>query len=344
MINLGLIGAGRIAQVHARHLTLHPHARIIGVCDPKIGQANSVAATLGCRVFDSAEALIASPEVDAVIIASSTDTHCPLMLAAVRAGKYVYCEKPLASSLTEAWRTIQDMGDLADHVMVGFNRRFDRNHAAVQVDIRAGRLGRLQTVQVTSRGPNAIPGIDYLKVSGGIYFDKMIHFFDLVRWLTGEDITELAAFGSVLADPEFAAVGDVDTAMVTLRTTSGILCQIENARRAVYGYDDRIEVFGTRGLAESSRITEGSVMRIFDDKILTEGLPKDPMIRMAPSYQAAIHAFVDFVSATRRGIPFAVPGVLDGLRAQIAAEAASRAAREQRLVNVTEIENSLGLD
>ncbi|WP_407336702.1 Gfo/Idh/MocA family protein [Dickeya ananatis] len=163
----------------------------------------------------------------------------------------------------------------------------------------------------------------------------------MARWLTGEEITELSAFGSVIADPLFSQANDVDTALVTLRTTSGALCQIDNARRAVYGYDDRIEVFGTRGLAESSRITEGSVMRIYDDKVLTEGLPKDPMIRMAPSYQAALYAFVDFVRDTSIPSTSRVPGVLDGLWAQCIAEAATRAWRERRIVTLDEITSCL---
>ena len=148
---------------------------------------------------------------------------------------------------------------------------------------------------------------------------------------------EIAAFGSVIADPVFAEVGDVDTAMVTVRMASGALCQIENARRACYGYDDRVEVFGTGGLLESSRITEGSVMRILDDKVMTEGLPKDPMIRMAPSYAAAIGAFVEF--ARRFGTPGCprMPSVEDGYRAQVMAEAATRAAAQGRIVRIAEI-------
>ncbi|QQA75075.1 Gfo/Idh/MocA family oxidoreductase [Pectobacterium parmentieri] len=342
MISIGLIGAGRIASVHAQHLKNHPFARLVAVTDPLTTRAEAIAAEHGARVFPNAEALIAAHEIDAVIIASSTETHCPLMLAAVRAGKRVYCEKPLASTLAEAHRTLIELGEQQQQVMVGFNRRFDRNHAAIQTDITQGRLGRVQTVQITSRGPNAIPSLEYLRVSGGLFYDKMIHFFDLVRWLTGEEVTDISAFGSVIADPLFLDANDVDTAMVTLRTASGALCQIDNARRAVYGYDDRIEVFGTGGLAESSRITEGSVMRIFDDKVLTEGLPKDPMIRMAPSYAAAIQAFTVFVHNAGTPEAISVPGVYDGLRAQMMAEAATRAATERRIVTLAEIEAEIG--
>lgn len=205
--------------------------------DPLPARAEEIAAEHNAQVLPDAETLIAADYIDAVIIASSTETHCPLMLAAVRAGKKVYCEKPLASTLTEAH--------------------------------------------------------------------------------------------------------DVDTAMVTLRTASGALCQIDNARRAVYGFDDRIEIFGTGGLAESSRITEGSVMRIFDDKILTEGLPKDPMIRMAPSYAAAIQAFTLFVRDYGQPDAAPVPGVYDELRAQMMAEAATRAASERRIVSLAEIESEI---
>ncbi|PWC14832.1 oxidoreductase [Brenneria roseae subsp. americana] len=341
MISIGLIGAGRIASVHARHLKNHPFARLVAVTDPLPARAEEIAAEHNAQVLPDAETLIAADYIDAVIIASSTETHCPLMLAAVRAGKKVYCEKPLASTLTEAHRTLLELGERQRQVMVGFNRRFDRNHAAIQADIAQGRLGRLQTVQITSRGPNAIPSLEYLRVSGGLFYDKMIHFFDLVRWLTGEEATDISAFGSVIADPLFLEAHDVDTAMVTLRTASGALCQIDNARRAVYGFDDRIEIFGTGGLAESSRITEGSVMRIFDDKILSEGLPKDPMIRMAPSYAAAIQAFTLFVRDYGQPDAAPVPGVYDGLRAQMMAEAATRAASERRIVSLAEIESEI---
>jgi myo-inositol 2-dehydrogenase/D-chiro-inositol 1-dehydrogenase len=342
LISIGLIGAGRIAGVHARHLKNNAFARIVAVTDPVTERAQAIATEHGAHVLPSAEAIIAAKDINAVIIASSTETHCPLMLAAVEAGKRVYCEKPLASTLSEAHRTLVALGEAQDHIMVGFNRRFDRNHAAIQQDIARGRLGKVQTVQITSRGPNAIPSVDYLRNSGGLFFDKMIHFFDMVRWLTGEEALEIAAFGSVIADPLFRELGDVDTAMVTIRTVSGALCQIDNARRAVYGFDDRIEVFGTGGLIESSRITEGSVMRIFDDKVQTEGLPKDPMIRMAPSYAASIHAFVDFVRDFGMPGSATVPGIRDGLRAQIMAEAATRAAAERRIVSLAEIEAALG--
>lgn len=341
MISIGLIGAGRIASVHAQHLKNHPFARLVAVTDPVLARAETIAAEHGARVFPDADAIIASQEIDAVIIASSTETHCSLMLAAARAGKKVYCEKPLASTLTEAYRTLIELGELQQQIMVGFNRRFDRNHAAIQADIMQGRLGKIQTVQITSRGPNAIPSLEYLRVSGGLFYDKMIHFFDLVRWLTGEEVTDISAFGSVISDSLFLEANDVDTAMVTLKTTSGALCQIDNARRAVYGFDDRIEVFGTGGLAESSRITEGSVMRIFDDKIMTEGLPKDPMIRMAPSYAAAIHTFTLFVRNAGTPEAISVPGVYDGLYAQMMAEAATRAAAQRRIVSLAEIEAEL---
>jgi myo-inositol 2-dehydrogenase / D-chiro-inositol 1-dehydrogenase len=341
LISIGLIGAGRIASVHARHLRNHPFARIVAVTDPMPERAQAIANEHGAQVLSSAQAIIAAHDIDAVIIASSTETHCPLMLAAVDAGKRVYCEKPLAATLAEAQHTLLTLGAAQNHIMVGFNRRYDRNHAAIQKDIAAGRLGRVQTVQITSRGPNGIPSEEYLRQSGGLFFDKMIHFFDIVRWLTGEEAVEIAAFGSVIADALFETVGDVDTAMVTIRTASGALCQIDNARRAVYGYDDRIEVFGTAGLLESSRITEGSVMRIFDDKVQTEGLPKDPMVRMAPSYAASIHAFADFVRDFGSDGARSVPGINDGLRAQIMAEAATRAAAERRIVALAEIEATL---
>jgi len=338
VVNIGLIGAGRIGTVHAGHLLHNPHGKIVAVTDPQTSRATALAAEHGARVAKNADEIIAAKDIDAVIVASSTETHSPTTIAAVRAGKCAYCEKPIAPSLTEAKKMVDALGSDHVRVMVGFNRRFDRNHAAVQRDIAAGRLGHVQTVQITSRGPNNVPSVDYLKVSGGLFFDKMIHFFDMVRWLTGEEPVDIVALGSVIADEVFRDVGDVDTAVATVRMKSGALCQIDNARRAVYGYDDRVEVFGTKGLIESSRITEGSIMRILDDKILTEGLPKDPMIRMAPSYEASISAFVDFVGSFATSERLAVPTVHDGIRSQIMAEAATRSARERRIVSIAEVE------
>jgi myo-inositol 2-dehydrogenase/D-chiro-inositol 1-dehydrogenase len=341
VVKIGLIGAGRIGSVHAGHLRHNPHGKIVAVTDPQTSRATALAAEHGARVAKNADEIIAAKDIDAVVVASSTETHSPTTIAAVRAGKCVYCEKPIAPSLTEAKKMVDALGSDHVRVMVGFNRRFDRNHAAVQREIACGRLGHVQTVQITSRGPNNVPPVEYLKVSGGLFYDKMIHFFDMVRWLTGEEPVEVVAFGSVIADGVFREVGDVDTAMATIRMQSGALCQIDNARRAVYGYDDRVEVFGTGGLIESSRITEGSIMRILDDKILTEGLPKDPMIRMAPSYAASVSAFVEFVRSFDTAERLPVPTVHDGLRSQIMAEAATRSAKEHRIVTIAEIEKQI---
>lgn len=336
MIRIGLVGAGRIGSVHARHLLRHPTARIVSVYDPIVARAEAVAAAHGATVVGDWRAIVEAGDVDAVIVASSTETHPTVVRAAVAADKAVYCEKPLAASLAEAVRLHDDLATVPNRVMVGFNRRFDRNHAKVAAEVHDGRIGRLQTVQITSRGPNAIPGPDYLRVSGNLFYDKMVHFFDLIRWLSGEEPVEVIAQGSVIADPVFAEFDDVDTAQVVIRLESGALCLIDNARRAAYGYDDRIEVFGTGGLLESSRVTEGHVMRILDDGIRHEGLPKDPMIRMADSYAASIAAFVDFAAGLRDD----VPRVADGLEALILAEAATRSWKEKRFVSVVEARRS----
>jgi len=320
MIRIALVGAGRIGGVHARHLAGIKEARIVGVYDPLVERSTSIARELDARIAQDWQTLVAADDVDAVVIASSTETHPDVLRMAVSAGKAVYCEKPIAAGLVDAWKLQQDILSQPHRVMVGFNRRFDRNHSIVASDAHAGRIGKLQTVQMTSRGPNAVPNADYLRVSGNLFFDKMVHFFDLARWFTREDIVQVSAMGSVIADQVFADYNDIDTALVTLQTRSGAIVLIDNARRAVYGYDDRIELFGTGGLLESSRVTEGNIMRIFDDKLLSEGLPKDPMIRMAASYAASITAFVEFASGHRND----VPGIKDGFEALVLAEAASR--------------------
>src|SRR5690606_35052934 len=177
--------------------------------------------------------------------------------------------------------------------MLGFNRRYDPDHACLRAEVRAGRIGRIQSMQLASRGPNSVPTPQYLESSGGFYRDKCVHFFDLIRWISGEEPVEIAALGSVIADPSVGEANDVDTAAIIIRLKSGALAHIDNARRAIYGYDDRIEVFGTAGLIESSRMRRGNVMRITGDAIELDGLPKNSFERYGQSYALALDAFFD---------------------------------------------------
>lgn len=337
MIQVGIIGCGRIGKVHALSVSRNPQARLAVVHDPAQEAARAVAEQYGCRVAETEDALFADSGIDLVIIASPTSYHQSQFLRAARAGRAVFGEKPIDLDLARAHATVQQLRACDAPVMIGFNRRFDRDHAQLRAEVRAGAIGRVQSMQLASRGPNGIPTAAYLRGSGGFYRDKCVHFLDLIRWIAGEEPAEIVAMGSVLADPEIGAAGDVDTAAIVVRLASGALAHIDNARRAVYGYDDRIEVFGTQGVIESSRMRKGNVMRVVDGQPRLDPLPRDSFERYGDSYAAALDAFI----ARLGGADVEVPTVEDGLMAQVMAEAATISAREGRIVRVDEILRAL---
>ncbi|MDB5848587.1 MAG: Inositol 2-dehydrogenase [Rhodoferax sp.] len=339
MIKVGIIGCGRIGQVHAISVAKNPACTLAAVFDPGTEQARTVADAYGCSVAGSAEALMHSADVDLVVIASPTDAHEAQFLGAARAGKAVFGEKPIDNNLARAHATVRALREIGAPVMLGFNRRFDRDHATLQAEVRAGRIGRVQSLQLASRGPNSVPSLKYLQASGGFYRDKCVHFLDLIRWISGEEPVEVVAMGSVLADRSVAEAHDVDTAAIVVRLASGALAHIDNARRAAYGYDDRIEVFGTAGVIESRRLHRGNVMRITAEGVQLDALPANSFERYGDSYAAALNAFV----VKLQGAEVDIPGIEDGLMAQVMAEAATLSAREGRIVAIAEIMASLGI-
>lgn len=336
MIRVGIIGCGRIGQVHALSVEKNRAATLAAVFDPGEAAAIATADRFGARVAVSPEAMFADKAIDLVVIASPTDAHQAQFLAAARAGKAVFGEKPIDNNLQRAHATVQALRDLDAPVMLGFNRRYDRDHAALQAEVRAGGVGRVQSLQLASRGPNSVPSAHYLRSSGGFYRDKCVHFLDLIRWISGEEPVEVVAMGSVLADASVGEAGDVDTAAIVVRLQSGALAHIDNARRAAYGYDDRIEVFGTRGVIESQRLRHGNVMRIggeHGDQVRLDALPRNSFERYENSYAAALDAFI----AKLGGQDIDVPGIEDGLMAQVMAEAATLSAHEGRIVQISEV-------
>lgn len=337
MIRVGIIGCGRIGQVHALSVEKNRACTLQAVFDPGEANARAMAERFGASVAASAEAMLADTAIDLVVIASPTDAHEAQFLAAARAGKAVFGEKPIDNNLARAYATVQKLRGIDTPVMLGFNRRYDRDHATLQVEVRAGSIGRVQSMQLASRGPNSVPSPQYLRSSGGFYRDKCVHFLDLIRWISGEEPVEVVAMGSVLADASVGEAGDVDTAAIVVRMQSGALAHIDNARRAAYGYDDRIEVFGTKGVIESQRLRSGNVMRINGNHVCLDGLPKNSFERYADSYAAALDAFVEKL----QGKPVEVPGIEDGLMAQVMAEAATLSAQQGRIVRIAEVLASL---
>jgi myo-inositol 2-dehydrogenase/D-chiro-inositol 1-dehydrogenase len=257
MIRFSVLGCGRIGTMHARNLARHPQARLTSVFDVFTKASDAMAAELGVRAAASVDEVLADPEVDAVLIATSTDTHVDLIAAAARAGKAVLCEKPIALDMAKVERCWAEIADLGATVMIGFNRRFDPSFRAVHDRLMAGEIGKLEQIVITSRDP-APPPVSYIKVSGGLFRDMTIHDFDLARYFAGE-IVEVHAMGANLVDPAIGAAGDIDAAMVTLRAASGALIHINNSRRCAYGYDQRLEVFGERGMLLAGNRTATTV-------------------------------------------------------------------------------------
>jgi myo-inositol 2-dehydrogenase / D-chiro-inositol 1-dehydrogenase len=329
MIRFALIGAGFIGTAHARNLASHPGVELSAVHDADAARAADLAGRYGARAATDVDAVLSSPEIDAVLIASSTDTHADFIERAAAAGKAILCEKPIDLDIDRASRAVAAAGDAGVPAMVDFNRRFDESHAALHDSVAAGDVGAVEMVQMTCRTP-VLPPLEYIRVSGGQMADQTVHFFDLLRWVTGDEPVEVFAMGSALADPRIADLGDVDTSVVVLRMRGGALAQIDSARRTGYGYDERIEVLGAKGMVESRRHRYRGVSRYVGDKVIQDGLHPGWYERMQASYFNALSAFVDVLE--RGDTP--VPSLNDGLKAQLIAAAATESLRSGAPVKV----------
>lgn len=255
MHDIAILGAGRIGRIHAANAARHPGLRLKYIVDPVAAAAESLAADTGAQVA-TLEAALADPSVAGVIIASSTDTHLDYSCRAVAAGKAVFCEKPIDQDLGRARSASAALA--GSRLFLGFNRRFDPHFRTLKARLDSGAVGTLETVQITSHDP-APPPVSYIKVSGGIFKDMTIHDFDMARWLLGEPVTQVYAAASCLVDPAIGEAGDVDTAKILLRTGAGKLCVISNSRRSGYGYDQRIEAFGSKGMVKADNVLESTV-------------------------------------------------------------------------------------
>ncbi|PTX57375.1 myo-inositol 2-dehydrogenase [Litoreibacter ponti] len=317
MLKIGILGAGRIGQVHARTIKSLDTARVVAVSDFYPETAEALAKTCGAEARSSDE-IIASADIDAVVIGTPTDTHYGLIEASAKAGKAIFCEKPVDMSADNI-RTLQAIvSEAGVPFFVAFNRRFDPNFAHLQSRIEAGDIGDVEIVTILSRDP-APPPIGYIKSSGGIFRDMMIHDFDMARFLLGEEPVTVFAVGAALVDPEIGAAGDVDTAAVTLTTASGKICQISNSRRATYGYDQRIEVHGSKGMLRGENVLENTVQLATADGFGTAPTMHFFLERYARAYAAEMEHFISAVTQGKRP----TPDITDGLRAQMLADAAT---------------------
>jgi myo-inositol 2-dehydrogenase/D-chiro-inositol 1-dehydrogenase len=329
VIRFSVLGCGRIGTMHARNLARHPKARLTSVFDVVTKASDAMAAELGVKAAASIEAVLADPEVDAVLIATSTDTHVDLITAAAKAGKAILCEKPIALDMAKVDQCWAEISGLRPTVMIGFNRRFDPSFRAVHDRMTAGEIGRLEQIVITSRDP-APPPVSYIKVSGGLFRDMTIHDFDLARYFAG-DIVEVHAFGANLVDPAIADAGDIDAAMVTLKAASGALIHINNSRRCSYGYDQRLEVFGAKGMLIAGNRTATTV-QAFSAAGTAQGDVVLPFFieRYAEAYANEIAHFVESVMAGSTPLT----SFRDGAEALRLADAAIESLRTGRAVAV----------
>lgn len=331
MIGVAVLGAGRIGRIHATNAAASPRARLVAVSDAIPAAAGSLASELGCEASTDSEALIARRDVDAVVIGTPSDTHIALMLAAARAGKAVLCEKPLGDDLAEADAAIAELGRLGRPVMMAFNRRFDPANVAIRGAIDAGELGDVRQVLITSRDPG-LPPRDYLAHSGGIFHDMVIHDFDTARFFLGDEPVELFATASRLVDPELMeATGDHDTVTVLLRTRAGRQAVIACCREAAFGYDQRVEVFGSRGMLQNDNLRPTTIRR--STAQATDA--REPLLaffleRYADAYRNELDAFLYALEA---GAPMPT-SPRDGRAALRLADAAAESARTGRAVAV----------
>jgi myo-inositol 2-dehydrogenase / D-chiro-inositol 1-dehydrogenase len=329
MIRFALFGAGFIGTAHAGNIAAHPRAALWYVYDVNTAAAAQLAARHGASVAASPEAIWAANDVDAVLIASSTNTHADLLLGAIRAGKPIYCEKPIDLDI-ERVKAVAQAAHRSDlPIFIGFSRRYDPNHRGVWEAVQNGDIGKVELMHLTSRGPQP-PPISYVKVSGGQFRDQTIHFFDLAYWITGEAPVEVYATGAALVDPAIGAAGDVDTSMLILKLPSGALCHIDNSRRAAYGYDERIEVFGSEGMVQSERKRRREVTLYSGSKAISDGLHPGWFERIESSFALALDAFIGVLEGN--SAPY--PSLTDGLRAQMIAEAAVEALRTNTPVRI----------
>lgn len=334
MLRIAVLGCGRIGRMHAENIARHPRAALAGVYDTHEPAAVEVSEKLAVPRFESAEAVLASEAVDAVLIATSTATHADYIEQAVAAGKPILCEKPIDLSLDRVNACAARIAGTDLPIMLGFVRRFDTGHAAVRRAITDGTLGEVHQIVITSRDPGMAPDA-YVEVSGGIFRDMTIHDFDMARFMLGEEVTEVTGTGARLVDPALMErCNDYDTVTVVLKTASGKQAVIVNSRRAVYGYDQRVEAFGSGGMAISENRRMNN-MQLYGADFTAQGavLQNFFIDRYAEAFAAEIDAFVD---AVETGAPVAV-GFEDGRLALLLAEAAIRSVAEGRSVRTSEL-------
>ena len=333
-MNIGIIGAGRIGQVHARSIMGLPNIRIRSLADPYMTKETATwANAIGIpNVLSDHRDILNDQSIDAVLICSSTDTHSPISLEAIAAGKHVFCEKPIDHDLNKIKSVLCALSGSSVKYQVGFQRRFDHNFRALRHAVEAGKIGNMYMVKITSRDP-APPPVDYIKVSGGLFLDMMIHDFDMIRYLSGAEVVWVYANAANLVDPAIGDAGDVDTAAVTLHLSNGAIGIIDNCRHAVYGHDQRAELHGSKGAIQSSNDKQHTI--VMSDEY-GEHADKPLYFFLERYMQAYRDEITAFIRAIERD---AQPEITanDGLQAVLIGLAAKKSLHENRPVAIEEI-------
>jgi myo-inositol 2-dehydrogenase/D-chiro-inositol 1-dehydrogenase len=332
-INMAVIGTGRMGSVHVRNIVRQiPEANLVAICDIRLEVAQAIADECGIQsVVQNYHELLADKTIEAVLIATSTPTHAFIMKDVAAAGKHIFCEKPLALDLAEIDEALEAVKKAGVKLQVGFNRRFDKSFQKVHAIVTSGEIGRPCILRITNRDPD-FPAMEFMRASGGIFLDLAIHDFDMVRYQVGE-VNEVYAIGSVLINPELNEFNDVDTDVVTLKFANGAVGTIDNSRKAVYGYDQRLEVFCSNGTAMADNEAETTVVKGNVDGFLSAKPPYFFMQRYAPCYVEEVRQFIECV---RDDKPTPTTGA-DGRAAVVLGYAAGKSLRENRPVKVSEI-------
>ena len=336
MVKVGIIGAGRIGRVHVESIcTQVPDAKVKMLADPFMSEETAEwAKNMGvARVTKDYKEIIEDPEIDAVLICSSTDTHSSISVEAIKAGKHVFCEKPIDHDVAKIKEVIEALKESNVKYQVGFNRRFDHNFEAVQKAVADGKIGDTHLIKVTSRDPEP-PCAEYVKVSGGMFLDMTIHDFDMVRFLAGCNAEEVYVQAAVLVDPAIGEAGDVDTAVITLKMENGAIAVIDNSRQAVYGYDQRAEVFGSKGMVAVTNDSSSSAVISNAEGVTGEKPLFFFLERYMAAYAKEVKCFIEAIELDK-DTPL---GVMDGLEPVLMGLAAKKSLEEHRPVKISEIE------
>ena len=334
-INIGIIGAGRIGKLHAENLSMRiAEANPMIISDIFLEAAEKCAADYNIpqAVKDYREVL-ASPDIDAVLICSSTDTHARIIIDAAEAGKDIFCEKPIAHDLKLIDKALEAVEKAGVKLQIGFNRRFDPDYRRVREYIKEGKIGDPHILKITSRDPEP-PPIEYVKVSGGMFMDMTIHAFDMARFLIDSEVDEVYVAAGVMIDPEIGKAGDVDTALITLKFKNGVMGVIDNSRKSVFGYDQRVEVLGSAGMVDISN-ERPNTARLSTAKSILEDLPLNFFIERYT--EAYINEMREFISCLINDTTPSVSGI-DGRMPVLMGKAAQLSYAENRPVKLSEVD------